>query len=216
MIPALTTDIRLFSLQDQLEVVLDYLYQHELAAAFVVEDGLFLGGISITVLESLESSKNLSEYTYLLRPDSVFGDLHWLHVLEHFSTFKTNILAVVDDQQRYIGAYRFDDLSSEILNLSLIKQAGYIIVINFDAQDANYTTIVELVERNGGNILGLLPTVGEEHLQELTLKIAIQNSDRVVEALSRAGYQLTYTDASDLFKETLKDHAAYFNAYLNL
>ena len=168
------------------------------------------------LLSDLDSDKTLNNYAYLLKPDCVLDDLHWFHSFELFSNFNTDILAVVDEQQHYFGAYRFDELNRGILNLTLIKQAGYIIVLNLDQQDTNYKSVVDIIERNGGKLLGILTTIEEDTFVELTIKISIQNCDRVLDALTRADYQVVYSDASDHLKETLKDHAAYFNTYLNL
>lgn len=216
MINALNKDIRLFTLQDSVGAAVDYLHNEEISAAFVVENELYLGAFSLELLSDLDSDKTLNNYAYLLKPDCVLNDLHWFHSFELFSNFNTDILAVVDEQQHYFGAYRFDELNRGILNLTLIKQAGYIIVLNLDQQDTNYKSVVDIIERNGGKLLGILTTIEEDTFVELTIKISIQNCDRVLDALTRADYQVVYSDASDHLKETLKDHAAYFNTYLNL
>lgn len=216
MISTLDNDLRIFTLQDSVSDVLEYLNQEELSNAIFVENGLFLGVMSMDLLMGLEPQKKLNSYAYLLKPDCILNDLHWFHAFELFSNLNTEVLAVVDQHQNYCGAYRYDDLNKGILSLSLIKQVGSIIVLSLDQHDANFGPIVELIERNEGKLLGMLITDQDENRIELTVKIAIQNCDMVVDALSRASYQVLYSDASDHLKETLKDHAAYFNAYLNL
>lgn len=216
MISTIDNDLRIFTLQDSVGDVLEYLNQEELSNAIFVENGLFLGVMSTDLLMGLEPKKKLNSYAYLLKPDSILNDMHWFHAFELFSNLNTEVLAVVDQHQNYCGAYRYDDLSKGILSLSLIKQAGSIIVLSLDQHDANFGPIVELIERNQGKLLGMLVTDQDENRIELTVKIAFQNRDMVIDALSRAAYQVLYSDASDHLKETLKDHAAYFNAYLNL
>lgn len=216
MISTLDNDLRIFTLQDSVGDVLEYLNQEELSNAIFVENGLFLGVMSTDLLMGLEPKKKLNSYAYLLKPDCILNDMHWFHAFELFSNLNTEVLAVVDQHQNYCGAYRYDDLSKGILSLSLIKQAGSVIVLSLDQHDANFGPIVELIERNQGKLLGMLVTDQDENRIELTVKIAFQNRDMVIDALSRAAYQVLYSDASDHLKETLKDHAAYFNAYLNL
>lgn len=216
MINTLIKDIRLFTLQESVQQVVDYLQKEGLTTVFVVENELFLGVISLELLEGLDSSKTLNHYAYLLKTERILNDLHWFHAFELFSSFQTNVLAVVNEHQQYLGAYRFEDLNRGILNLSLIKQAGFIIVLSINEEEAVYKPIVDIVERNEGKLLGVLTTIEEEQTVELTLKIAVQNCDRVVDALSRSGYQIVYSDASNHLKDTLKDNASYFNAYLNL
>jgi hypothetical protein len=216
MISTLNNELRLFTLQDRVSDAVDYLDTEELSAAIVVENGLFLGVMSMDLLIGLEPDKQLNTYAYLLKPDCILNDLHWFHSFELFSNLNTDVLAVVDQNQNYCGAYRYDELNKGILSLSLIKQAGYIIVLSLEEHACNFGSIVDLIERNGGKLLGILITDQVENRVELTVKIAIQNCDMVVDALSRAAYQVMYSDASDHLKETLKDHAAYFNAYLNL
>lgn len=212
----LNNELRLFTLQDRVSDVVKYLDMEELSAAIIVENGLFLGLISMDVLTALEPHQQLNTYAYLLKPDCILNDLHWFHSFELFSSLHTDVLAVVDQHQNYCGAYRYDELSKGILSLSLIQQSGSIIVLSIEEQASNFSSIVDLIERNGGKLLGMLITDQVENRVELTIKIAIQNGDMVVDALSRASYQVVYSDASDHLKETLKDHAAYFNAYLNL
>ncbi len=216
MISTLDNDLRIFTLQDSVGDVLEYLNQEELSNAIFVENGLFLGVMSTDLLMGLEPKKKLNSYAYLLKPDCILNDMHWFHAFELFSNLNTEVLAVVDQHQNYCGAYRYDDLSKGILSLSLINQAGSIIVLSLDQHDANFGPIVELIERNQGKLLGMLVTDQDENRIELTVKIAFQNRDMVIDALSRAAYQVLYSDVSDHLKETLKDHAAYFNAYLNL
>jgi hypothetical protein len=216
MISALNTDIRLFTLQDCVGDLVAYLEKEHLSAAIIVENSLFLGVMSLELAVDLDPNKQLNSFAYLLKPDCILNDLHWFHAFELFSNLNTDVLAVVDEQQHYCGAYRYDELNKGILSLSLIQQEGYIIVLSLDEQESNFSPIVDLIERNGGKLLGILVTTQQEHRLEITVKIAIQNCDMVVEAISRKGYQLLYSDASDHLKQTLKDHAAYFNAYLNL
>lgn len=65
----------------------------------VVDRGQFLGCISLEDSETMEESKKLSDYLYLLSRMAIAENATWIDILQEFSWQNSNILPVLNQEK---------------------------------------------------------------------------------------------------------------------
>lgn len=69
----------------------------------VIKNGVFIGSISETDAHCFESDKSVEDYLYAVERFNVWQHTLWLDVLEAFAQNDANIMAVLDEENKYLG-----------------------------------------------------------------------------------------------------------------
>ena len=79
---------------------------------------------------------------------------NWLDILEAFALNASNIMPVLDADGRYLGYYELADIMSLFNDTPFLNEAGGIIVVEKGSGDYSFSEICQIVEAEGGKILG--------------------------------------------------------------
>ena len=70
---------------------------------------MYMGSIASEDIIPSET-KTVADYRYALLPYFVRKDADWFEVLEKFAQFNCNLLTVLDENNKYIGYYFYEDV----------------------------------------------------------------------------------------------------------
>ncbi len=179
-------------------------------------EGVFLGSFSETDAHSFESEKPLSEYLYALEAFFVRDNTLWLDVLEAFAVNSTNIMPVLDAENKYLGYFELNDIIGLFSESPFFSEAGGILVVEKGINDYSFSEISQIVESNDGKLLGAFVSKMNTDLVQITLKIGNTGLNEIIQTFRRYSYSIVSGHEDDSYLESLKERSDYLNKYLNM
>lgn len=198
-------------LKDITSLVESQTYSH-----FPVSDqGVYMGSIAAEDIIPSET-KTVGDYRYSLLPYFVRKDADWFEVLEKFAQFNCNILAVLDENNKYIGYYFHEDIIPFLNKTPFMKDAGLNIVIQMHYLDYSISEISQIVESNNCKLLGVFVSSMDNDVAEITIKASAGNINEIIQTFRRFGYVVVSEHNQDSYLNELKDRSAYLDKFLNI
>tara|TARA_R110002049_G_scaffold293731_2_gene478956 strand:+ start:2028 stop:2687 length:660 start_codon:yes stop_codon:yes gene_type:complete len=177
---------------------------------------VFLGCFSETDAHCFESDKTLMDYKYAIEAFFVREDTLWLDVLEIFAKNSANIMPVLNDKNDYLGYYELNDVINLFSESPFFSEAGSILVVEKGINDYSFSEISQIIESNGGKLLGAFVSKMKPDLAQVTLKIGNANLNTIIQTFRRYSYQVVSGHEDDSYIESLKERSDYLNKYLNI
>jgi len=180
------------------------------------EDGVYLGCMSENDAYCFESDKPLSECAYATEGFFVRPNATWLNVLEDFTANNTNIMPVLDENNVYLGYYELSDIIGLFNQTPFFSEPGGILIVEKGITDYSFGEVAQIVESNGGKVLGAFISKIENDLVQITIKIGKASINDVIQSFRRYSYNILSEAEDDLLLESLKERSDYLNKYLNM
>lgn len=180
------------------------------------DNGTFLGSFSETDAHCFEHDKPLNEYQYAMEAFFVRDNTLWLDVLEAFAKNSSNIMPVLDSNNRYLGYYELNDIISLFGESPFFSEAGGILVVEKGVNDYSFSEVSQIVESNKGKLLGAFISKMNTDLVQVTLKIGNAGLNEIIQTFRRYSYNIISGHEDDSYIESLKDRSDYLNKYLNM
>lgn len=209
-------DVRPFDLQVSVGEVQSTFNQLTFSHLPVFKDDTYVGCISETDAHCFDGDKLLAELQYALEGFYVRKKTNWLDVLEAFAQHNTNIMPVIDEDQKYLGYYELGDIMNLFSETPFLHEAGGIIIIEKGINDYSFSEICQIAESNDARILGVFVSHLENDMIQATLKIAPTGLNTIVQTFRRYGYNIVSEHAEDSYLDSLKERSKYLNKYLNM
>jgi Mg/Co/Ni transporter MgtE len=182
----------------------------------VVEERVYVGSINADDAESYEYDKKISDYRFNLEGFYARTTMVWLDVLEVFAQNQTNILPVLTPENKYVGYYEIQDIIRFFNDTPFLKERGGIIVVEKEILDYSMSQVAQIVESNGGRLLGSFLSNSTTQMVQITLKIASGSVNEIIQTFRRYGYAILSENQEDTYLETLKERSDYLDKYLNI
>ncbi|RZS98825.1 CBS domain-containing protein [Aquimarina brevivitae] len=182
----------------------------------IVKDGVYLGCVSEADIRCYESDKKLSEYQYALEHFFARENDNWLDILESFAQNQSNIIPVLDDDNKYLGFFELSDIMNFFNDTPFLSEPGNVLIVEKGAMDYSFSEIAQIVESNNAKILGLFISKLEYDVAEITVKISDADINNIVQTFRRYSYNIVSKHQEDTFLENLKERSKYLDKYLNM
>jgi CBS domain-containing protein len=159
----------------------------------VVDQGSFLGFIGDEIIfdnndpdQLIESIDRESEACW------VYSDKHIYDVLRVASENLSNLVAVVDRENTYLGVVSMEDAISAFADSLSIKSQGSVLILSMNMTDYHLSEISRLVESENTKILSSFITTDplDDSKIKLTLKLDKPDLRHVKATLERFGYRV--------------------------
>ncbi|WP_111309417.1 CBS domain-containing protein [Confluentibacter sediminis] len=180
------------------------------------DDHVFLGCFSQTDAHCFETDKTLSQYGYAIEDFFVRNKTLWLDVLEAFARNSTNIMPVLDENNKYLGYYELNDIISLFGESPFFTAPGGIVVIEKGVNDYSLSEISQIVESNNGKVLGAFVSRMKNDVIQITVKIGNVGLSSIIQTFRRYSYNVVSEHEEDSYTESLKERSDYLNKYLNI
>ncbi|AUS04831.1 CBS domain-containing protein [Pseudotamlana carrageenivorans] len=180
------------------------------------ENNAFTGSFSEADAYCFEKTKSLLEYKYAIEDFFVQDTALWLDVLEAFAKNSTNMMPVLNDKNEYLGYYELNDIISLFSDSPFFTESGDVLVIEKGINDYSFSEVSQIVESNGGKILGAFISKTGSDLTQITLKIGQTDITDVIQTFRRYSYNIVSGHEQDGYIETLKERSDYLKKYLNI
>jgi predicted transcriptional regulator len=212
----INNDFKAIKSSDSIESVMDFFEESRFSHFPVVEEGVYIGCISSEEVETYDSSKKISDYSYSLKGFYVRTNLFWIDVLEVFSRNNTTVIPVLDEENNYVGYYEITEVIRNFYDTPFVKDFGGVIIVEKSILDFTMSQVVQIVESNGGKILGLYVSNTTPDKVQVTIKIVLGGMNEILQSFRRYEYDIISEHKEDIFLNDLKDRSAYLDKYLNI
>ncbi len=183
----------------------------------VVKDKVLLGCFSesdILTIEdktaSLATHSHLFDHFYSLPENSI------LELLKLFAENDCNLIPVLSDKHEYIGYYELSDILDLFNSSPFVHRNDETLVVEKKNKDYSMSEIAQIVESNGGQLLGCYIVSETAETVQVFLKIASTEMNEIIQTFRRYNYTVNSKHQDDQYLEELKNRAAYLNKYLDI
>jgi predicted transcriptional regulator len=212
----INNDFKAIKSSDSIESIMDFFEESRFSHFPVVEEGVYIGCISSEEVETYDSSKKISDYSYSLKGFYVRTNLFWIDVLEVFSRNNTTVIPVLDEENNYVGYYEITEVIRNFYDTPFVKDFGGVIIVEKSILDFTMSQVVQIVESNGGKILGLYVSNTTSDKVQVTIKIVLGGMNEILQSFRRYEFDIISEHKEDIFLNDLKDRSAYLDKYLNI
>lgn len=182
----------------------------------VVEDSIYIGSIASDDVKTFDNDKKIANYRYALEGFYARTNMIWLDVLEVFARHQTNLIPVLDESNHYVGYYEISDIIKFFNETPFLREKGGIIVIEKPILEYSMGQIVQIVESNNGNLLGIFVSETRSDTIQITLKIALGGMNEILQTFRRYEYEIISEHQEDNYLTNLKERSEYLEKYLNI
>ena len=205
-----------FDLETSFSDVVDVLINKNLTHFPVVENGIFLGNISLDDAETFTQNNPIGDARALFEIFFVRETSFWFEVLELFSKHQTNIIPVLDKNNKVIGYYLFDDVIPFFNETPFLKEIGTTVIIEKNIYSYSISQVSQIFEINNSKILGIIISEVEGNIAQIIIKATSININEIIQSLRRYEYNIISEHIEDQFLSDLKDRSDYLDKYLNI
>ncbi|WP_109299615.1 CBS domain-containing protein [Aquimarina sp. AU474] len=182
----------------------------------VIKDNIYMGCISEADIRCFETDKTLDAYQYALEGFYVRKDNNWLDILEAFAQNNSNIMPVLDDNNRYLGFFELGDIMNLFNETPFLSEPGNILIVEKGVLDYSFSEISQIIESNNAKVLGLFISNMENDVAQITIKINDSDINNIVQTFRRYSYNIVSKHHDDSFLTNLKERSQYLEKYLNI
>lgn len=212
----ITNDFKPIDSQETIAAVRDFLGDFHFSHFPIVEEGIYIGSISSEDVETFEEEKKVLDYKYSLETFFIRTNAIWLEVLEVFAKNHSNLIPVLDEDNKYVGYYELEDIISFFNQTPFLKEQGRIVKIKKGILDYSMSQITQIVESNNGKLLGLFISESDIDSVEVTIKISSGAINEIIQTFRRYNYEIISEHYEDSYITNLKERSDYLDKYLNM
>ncbi|GAA4894341.1 CBS domain-containing protein [Flaviramulus aquimarinus] len=180
------------------------------------DDKTYLGCFSETDAHCFEGHKTLSDYQHSIETFFVRDNTLLLDVLEAFAINSANIMPILNAQNDYLGYYELNDIINLFGESPFFAEAGGVLVVEKGINDYSFSEISQIVESNGGKLLGAFVSKMNSDLVQVTMKIVNTGLNEIIQTFRRYSYNIISGHEEDGYIESLKERSDYLKKYLNI
>ncbi len=158
--------------------------------------------------ETLRKQQDFLETFQINREESI------LELLQKFGNEDTNVLPAVL-QQKYIGYFELNDILDVLTQSPFFNSNGFILIVQKNNKEYAMSEVAQIIESNKGMLLGAYISNHTEDKTELTLKIASQEINEIIQSFRRYKYTILTKHQDDFYLEELKNRSEYLQKFLN-
>ena len=206
-----------FSLQTQISDVKLFFKETTYSHFPVVEENKLIGLISETDIQGIESDNDkISTYQYLFIQFCTNENNNLLEILKVFAFNETNLIPVIDSNQKYIGYLDLIDILHVYNGTPFLNDEGTILYIEKGVKDYSFSEICQIVESNKGKFLGGFISEIDETSVQIMLKFTCEDVNEIIQTFRRYQYHVLSKHKEDFYFEDLEDRSNYLRKYLNI
>jgi CBS domain-containing protein len=212
----LNNNIKALRTSDSVADAQDLFSEYPFSHFPVLEDGVYIGSAGAEDVEQMDIDKTMGDLRYNFERFFVRDNSLWLDVLEIFAKNETNLLPVLDSNNKYLGYYEITDIIKFFHETPFLKENGGILVVEKGITEYSMSEAAQIVESNNGRLLGLFISEANLDKVQITLKITMGGLSDIIQTFRRYNYNIISEHQEDAYLNTLKDRSDYLDKYLNI
>ncbi len=203
---------------DTSKKVLEWMDDFRVLHLPVVSKRNFLGLVSSSeIIDLNDPKKSIDQLHVPLIKAFVRFDFHIFDVLKVFSNFNVSAVAVLDEQDNYIGVITGESIIKKLVAMPFVNEPGGIIVLEMNVRDYLLSQIAQIIEGNDAKILNMYIAAHPDTSKiEVTLKINKMDLSSILQTFNRYNYSVKATFHQSQFGGDVKRRYDEFLHFLNI
>ncbi|MDX1617451.1 MAG: CBS domain-containing protein [Balneolaceae bacterium] len=155
----------------------------------------------------------------LEEPIKIFQRQHIFEGARLMLQYELRLLPVIDDAMTFKGVIRKQQVLESLTHMLNLATYGSILTVALEKRDFMLSEIVNIIETEGAKILGLTVETPskEEGGFRVSIKINLKDATRVVSALNRYDYEVTWDETDqEMFGFDMESRASELIKYLDM
>lgn len=210
-------EIKAFHLKDSVKKAQKLFKNYPITHFPVVENDKLLGSFAEDDIQTLENKEEeLVAHSYLL--NSFFADekATVLELLKIFADNNTTIIPVLNKEKNYIGYYDLCDVLDVFSTSPFMIEESETLIVEKLELDYSMGEVSQIVEANGGKLLGVYLSEKSNNFVQVTLKIVSDEINEIIQTFRRYDYKIVSNHENDIYLEDLKNRSDYLQKYLEM
>lgn len=210
-------EIKAFHLKDTVKKAQRLFKNYPITHFPVVENNKLLGSFSEDDIQTLENKEEeLVVHSYLL--NSFFADekATVLELLKIFADNNTTIIPVLNKDKNYMGYYDLCDVLDVFSTSPFMIEENETLIVEKLEMDYSMGEVSQIVEANGGKLLGVYISEKSNDFVQVTLKIVSDEINEIIQTFRRYDYKIVSNHENDIYLEDLKNRSDYLQKYLEM
>jgi CBS domain-containing protein len=212
----LSNTVKPLRISDTVATAQDLFAEYPFSHFPVLEEEVYIGCAGAEDIELMDIEKTMADLRYGFERFFVRDSTIWLDVLEVFAKNETNLLPVLNGENKYIGYYEITDVVTLFHQTPFLKEDGGILVVEKGIHDYSMSEVAQIVESNNGRLLGFFVSEASLEKVQITLKISLGGLSEIIQTFRRYNYDIISEHQEDAYLNTLKDRSDYLDKYLNI
>lgn len=183
----------------------------------VIENDKLLGSFAEDDIQTIENKDGeLVAHAHLL--NSFFADekATVLELLKIFADNDTNIIPVLDENKDYIGYFDLRDVLDVFSTSPFMIEESETLIVEKLRADYSMSEVVQIIESNGGKLLGLYISEKNTDVNQVTIKVISDEINEIMQTFRRYDYKIISMHENDIYLEDLKNRSDYLQKYLEM
>jgi hypothetical protein len=179
--------------KDKVRMALSWMEEIRTNVLPVVDQGRFKGLVSDVLIYTINNSEmEIGDLSLDSLGCFVYRDKHIYDVMRVASEFKTNMVAVLDRENNYMGVVTLEDAIGAFADSLSIQSQGSVIVLSMFMTDYSMFEISRIIEGENAKILSSFITNDplDDSKIKLTLKLDKTELRHIKATLERFGFKL--------------------------
>ena len=208
-------DFNPLTLQSTVKEALQLFKTYPITHIPILDNAHFVGCISQSDVLTIDNKNGLlKEQQDFLDHFQSNNEESIIELLKVFSNNNTNILPVIFDH-KYVGYYELNDILEVFSQSPFLSSDGFVLIIQKNNKEYSMSEVAQIIESNNGSLLGSYISNSLGDKIELTLKIASQEINEIIQSFRRYNYTIITEHQDDIYLEELKDRSDYLQKFLN-
>lgn len=210
----ISKDFPCFSLTDSIEAARELLEDFGYSHIFIKKSHHFYGAIAIDFL--YEEEGVLKDLEHQIERFAILEDNNIMDSIRLFHTFNTNVIPVINKNEKYLGYIICDDIFQDLSKYPLFSETGAILTIETPARKYSMTEIANIVESNNSKFYGGFISFMSDELIHVTIKISNENLASIDSTFDRYDYRIVEKYYSDEKSDLYKDRFGFFQKFIEI
>ncbi len=210
----ISKDFPSFHLTDSVEeaksAMNDFCYSH----IIIKKNHHFYGALSKESLE--ESEGTLKSLEHLIERFAILEDNSIIESIRLFYTFNSNIVPVINKNEKYLGYISYEDVFQELSKYPLFSESGAVLTVEVPTKRYSMTEIANIIESNNAKLYGSFISEMTEDFVRVTLKIGNENLSSIDATFQRYDYKIVEKFYNDEKTDMLKDRFGFLQKFIEI
>jgi predicted transcriptional regulator len=183
----------------------------------VVENDKLLGSFSEDDAQTIENKEDVLEsYSYLFSSFFAEEKATALELIKIFADNNATIIPVLNADKNYIGYYELTNVIEIFSASPFMHEESETLIVEKLENDYSMSEVTQIVETNGGKILGIYISEKQDDFVQITLKVISNEINEIMHTFRRYNYEIISTHENDIYLEDLKNRSEYLQKYLEM
>jgi len=183
----------------------------------IVENDKLLGSFAEDDAQAIENKEDvLDSYSYLFSSFFAEEKTTVLELIKIFADNNATIIPVLNADKNYIGYYELTDVIEIFSSSPFMHEESETLIVEKLENDYSMSEVTQIVETNGGKILGIYISEKQDGFVQITLKVISNEINEIIHTFRRYNYEIISTHENDIYLEDLKNRSEYLQKYLEM